>query len=176
MCSCTQWLGHWSGGSFDSGRNRSNKVTDLFRGHEAVMDAPSPALAPPQRGRGETGEYESTFSRVTQITHALTPANITTFVYDDVNRTTTITDPEGKQTVIQYNTAGQPTSITDPLTLFTSFAYDAQGNLTTTTDALGNTTTRYYDAVSRLIGMTDPRGILTRFSYDHLNRVTQIQD
>src|SRR2546422_539431 len=176
MCSCTQWLGHWSGGSFDSGRNRSNKVTDLFSGQTAVMDAPSPALSPPQRGRGETGEYESTFSRLSQITDALTPANITTFVYDDVNRKTTITDPEGKQTVIQYNTAGQPTSITDPLTHATSFGYDVQGNLATTTDALSNVTTRYYDAVSRLIGVTDPRGMLTRFSYDDLNRVTQIQD
>ena len=114
--------------------------------------------------------------RLARRTDALTPANITTFAYDDVNRTTTITDPEGKQTVIQYNTAGQPTSITDPLTLVTSFAYDTQGNLTTTTDALSNVTTRYYDAVSRLTALSDPRGVLTRFMYDNLNRVTQIQD
>ncbi len=123
-----------------------------------------------------TFTYEATYNRLATITDALSPANVTTFSYNDTARTTTITDPENKQTVIQYNTAGQPTSITDPLTHVTSFGYDAVGNLATTTDALGNVTTRYYDTVSRLTHLVDPRGALTRFSYDDVNRVTAIQD
>jgi len=42
----------------------SNKVTDLFYGQTAVMDAPSPAPSPPKRGRGEKGKYELTFNPV----------------------------------------------------------------------------------------------------------------
>jgi len=83
-----------------------------------------------------TFTYESTYNRLATITDAMTPANVTTFAYNDTARTTTITDPLNKQTVIQYSTAGQPTSITDPLSHVTSFAYDTVGNLTSTTDAL----------------------------------------
>lgn len=62
-----------------------------------------------------TFTYEATYNRLATITDALTPANVTSFSYNDVARTTTITDPETKQTVIQYSPVGQPTSITDPL-------------------------------------------------------------
>ncbi|MFO0766065.1 MAG: hypothetical protein U0231_04570 [Nitrospiraceae bacterium] len=49
------------------------------------------------------------------------PANITTFAYNSVARTTTITNPLNKQTVIQYNTAGRPTSSPIPCPHATTF-------------------------------------------------------
>lgn len=162
----------------ETGTNKLTAVVDpLNRRTEYTYDANGNiATIKTPENNTTTFIYEPTYNRLATITDALTPANVTTFAYDDVNRKTTMTDPEGKPTVIRYNTAGQPTSLTDPLLHVTGFGYDAQGNLTTTTDALGNTTTRYYDAVSRLIALSDPRGKLTRFAYDDLNRVTEIQD
>ncbi|MFO0729836.1 MAG: RHS repeat-associated core domain-containing protein [Nitrospiraceae bacterium] len=121
-------------------------------------------------------QYEPTYSRLTQITDAMMPANITTFAYNDVARTTTITNPLNKQTVIQYNTAGRPTSITDPLSHATTFEYDSFGNLKATVDALNNRTERTYDAISRLVGIKDPRGFVTTFRYNSANRVRLITD
>ena len=120
-------------------------------------------------------QYESTYSRLTQITDAMTPANITVFAYPSLSQTT-VTNPLGKVTTIAYNAAGQPLSVTDPLTHQTTFEYDSAGNLAATVDALGNRVERYYDAASRLLALRDPRGRFTRFEYDPLNRVIIIQD
>ncbi|MFO0768360.1 MAG: RHS repeat-associated core domain-containing protein [Nitrospiraceae bacterium] len=120
-------------------------------------------------------EYDATYSRLTKITDAMTPANITTFSYPSLAQTT-ITDPLGKVTTIAYNSQGQPTSITDPLAHATTFEYDAFGNLKTTVDALNNRTERTYDAISRLVGIKDPRGFVTAFRYDTANRVRLITD
>ncbi len=120
-------------------------------------------------------QYEPTYSRLTQITDAMTPANVTLFAYPSLTQTT-ITNPLGKVTTISYNSAGQPVSVTDPLTHQTTFEYDSAGNLAATVDALGNRGERFYDAASRLLALRDPLGRLSRFQYDPLNRVTVIQD
>lgn len=120
-------------------------------------------------------QYEPTYSRLTQITDAMTPANVTLFAYPSLTQTT-ITNPLGKVTTIAYNAAGQPLSVTDPLTHQTTFEYDSAGNLAATVDALGSRVERYYDAASRLLALRDPLGRFTRFQYDRLNRVTVIQD
>ena len=120
-------------------------------------------------------QYEATYSRLTQITDAMTPANVTLFAYPSLTQTT-ITNALGKVTTITFNGAGQPLSVTDPLTHQTTFEYDSAGNLAATVDALGNRVERYYDAASRLLALRDPLGRFTRFQYDPLNRVTVIQD
>ncbi|MBX3237287.1 MAG: hypothetical protein KF814_14160 [Nitrospiraceae bacterium] len=120
-------------------------------------------------------EYDTTYSRLTKITDAMTPANITTISYPSLTQTT-ITDPLGKVATIAYNSQGQPTSITDPLSHATTFEYDGFGNLKATVDALNNRTERTYDAISRLVGIKDPRGFVTTFRYDNANRVRRITD
>jgi YD repeat-containing protein len=112
---------------------------------------------------------------LTQITDAMTPANVTLFAYPSLTQTT-VTNPLGKVTTITYNGAGQPLSVTDPLTHQTTFEYDSGSNLAATVDALGNRVERYYDAASRLLALRDSLGRFTRFQYDALNRLTVIQD
>lgn len=162
----------------DIGTNTLTAVVDpLARRTEFTYDSMGNVLTIKDPENNTTiFTYESAYNRLATITDALSPANVTTFIYNDTARTTTITDPNLKQTVIQYSAVGQPTSIIDPLSHVTSFGYDTQGNLTSTTDALSNVTTRLYDPVSRLILLIDPRGKQSRFSYDNLNRVTKIQD
>jgi YD repeat-containing protein len=52
-------------------------------------------------------QYEATYSRLTQITDAMTPANVTLFAYPSLTQTT-ITNPLGKVTTITFSGAGQP--------------------------------------------------------------------
>jgi YD repeat-containing protein len=81
----------------------------------------------------------------------------TTFSYDTVNRTTSITDPRAGVTQFKYDTSDRVISIRSPEVngagLLTQFAYDTNDNV---------------------VSVTDPRGKTTFFEYDsHGNRVLE---
>ncbi|MHB1950552.1 MAG: DUF6531 domain-containing protein, partial [Acidiferrobacteraceae bacterium] len=72
---------------------------------------------------------------------------------------TTVTDPDGNQKVLSFNSAGYVTSVTraagTPIAQTTSLTRDATSNLiTSTTDALGRTTDYTYDTMGNLTDVT----------------------
>ncbi|HEV8719169.1 MAG TPA: tandem-95 repeat protein [Candidatus Binatia bacterium] len=69
-----------------------------------------------------------------------------------------ITDPAGRQTQFQHDSAGNVTRITNPDSTFVSYAYDAIGRMTRATDELGNSTTYGYDFAGRFAQSTRPGG------------------
>ncbi|WP_459873874.1 RHS repeat-associated core domain-containing protein, partial [Endothiovibrio diazotrophicus] len=126
-------------------------------------------------------------------------AGHTTLAYYDplTNRPERITDPLGRETVLDYDNQGrliratnaanesatvaytdrgQIQTITDPAGNAWTFAYDDFGNLTAATDPEGHTARYRYDAASRVIEATDPLGRSTRYAYDPMDRVTQVID
>jgi len=97
----------------------------------------------------------------------------TVYVYDEVNRKTTVTQPLGRVTVDHYDTFRRLTKQTDALGNSTSYAYDdATGNRISATDKNGKTTTYAYDALGNVIGKTDPLGTTTSITYDDKNNPT----
>jgi len=101
----------------------------------------------------------------------------TTYVYDDNDRLTKQTTPEGVETRFTYDERGL--LLTRTLELGTTDAntsntYDLNGNRTKVTDALGNETTFAFDALDRLTKTTSDIGNVTDRFYDDAGNVTKV--
>jgi len=121
-----------------------------------------------------TFTYDSIFNQVTSITDP--NGNTTTINYDAKGNPTQIIDALGNETRMAYDMRGLLTSVTDVLENTTSFAYNDTANLIRTTDPLGNVTTLAYDAAGNVSSSTDAEGRNTRFSYDVMNRLVRVTD
>jgi RHS repeat-associated protein len=90
----------------------------------------------------------------------------TGYVYDNVNRITTVTAPLSRVTKYAYDTGGKVTSITDPLQRVTGQAWNADLQLTTVTEqATGGVTTYAYNDNGLMTDRTDQVGNHTVWTY-----------
>lgn len=120
---------------------------------------------------------------------------INRFIYDDANRTTTLTDTYGNAIIYRYDEQGrlieqidafghsetwtynndnQRTSYTDRNGNTTRYEYNPQGDLVKETDALGGVTTNEYDSNHNLLKTTDALGRVTEYEYDAQGRRTAL--
>ena len=92
--------------------------------------------------------------------------NVTT-VYDwtDTGNLASILDPNGNETVFDYNAASQVTSETNPLGKSWNYAYDTLGRLASQMDGNGQTTSYSYTSRSDLAQVSYP-GSSVSFEYD----------
>ncbi|MFT3856662.1 MAG: Ig-like domain-containing protein [Aquabacterium sp.] len=132
-------------------------------------------------------------------------APVSHFTYDKVGNRLTTTDPMNGVTTQVYDELNRVTSVTDALDHTSRVSYDAEGNVLTSTDALGYVTeygydhlnrriritqpdpdgtgeqtapvtTLGYDAVGNLVSRTDALQHTTRYEFDALRRNTKITD
>ena len=96
------------------------------------------------------------------------PAGWTTYVYDGLGRTVSVTQPDGVSATT-YLYAGNQTTVTDPAGKWKRMVSDAEGNLVQVVEPDpanmpgGTLVTSYsYDAFKRLIGVSMPRGGVTQ--------------
>jgi RHS repeat-associated protein len=81
---------------------------------------------------------------------------------------TSITDPQGNVTTLNYDSSYRITSITDPMGRSTTFTYGLSSYpllITQITDAFSRTTQITYDTSQRLNSVTDPVGITSSYTY-----------
>lgn len=81
---------------------------------------------------------------------------------------TSIADPSGNTTTLNYDGSFRLTSITDAMGRSTTFDYTISGSpllVSKVTDPFGRFTTLGYDANKRLSSITDPVGIVSSFAY-----------
>lgn len=96
----------------------------------------------------------------------------TSYTYDDQDRLTSLTYPDGKQATYGYDALGRRTTTTDPDTGTTTTSYDDNGNPLTTTRASGQAVTTAYDKLNRPTTITGtPAGVstpvtLATYTYD----------
>lgn len=121
------------------------------------------------------GQSDLVMTAVSTTATTVLAEEVSLFTYDNKGNLTTVTDPLGNQTLLEYNAAGQPIFIVDPLGNTPQFTY-ASGDLVTVTDPLGNTTTRSIDSVGRLRILTNSLGHATQYDYDPLNRLIRVTD
>jgi RHS repeat-associated protein len=100
------------------------------------------------RSHAATTEYDSSH-RVILQTDALERKRKWKYATTESGTETTITEPNGSETVEQFNIAGLPTSVTH-----------ASGT------SLAATTTNEYDPTYNLIAVTDPNKHTTKYGYD----------
>ena len=72
---------------------------------------------------------------------------MTTTTYDAVGNVTSVTDPDGNVTSYVYDRLNRQVQVTDPLWNTSSVVYDADGNVIQTTDRDGRVIQYVYDAV-----------------------------
>jgi RHS repeat-associated protein len=101
--------------------------------------------------------------------------NITTFVYDALNRLISETDPLGNEWSYEYDTVGNRISMTDANGAVTNYAYDNANRLITIDYPASADVIFVYDAGGRRISMTDGLGVTT-WTYNDINQVTAITD
>ena len=121
-------------------------------------------------------EYDSRNRLVKQ--YDATGVNPTTYLYDDINRVTTITDRNGNKEMYFYDQNYRLVrQITDPLNLSLSrfYSYDNDGRRVSQTDANGNVTNFSYDTNGNLKTVTLPyTNLVTTNTYDVNNNVIRV--
>ncbi|MGO9922342.1 MAG: SMP-30/gluconolactonase/LRE family protein, partial [Isosphaeraceae bacterium] len=89
---------------------------------------------------------------------------------------TTITEPNGSETVVQFDSTTLPTATTraygTSLASTTTDEYDGVDNLIATTDPNGHETTYGYDSEGNRTSEKDPLGHTTKWTYDSTHDVT----
>lgn len=106
----------------------------------------------------------------TSVTDPL--GHVTHMDYDLGNRLIATTDANGATTHISFDHNGNVTGVVDASGNQTSYAYDVQNHEVSAQDANGRASTLSYDAVGHVIGSTDRDGRRRVFSYDVLGRLT----
>jgi len=97
----------------------------------------------------------------------------TSFTYDNANRLTMTTYPDGSSTRVIYNSIGKQSATIDQLGRQTSYTYDDMGRLTRTDFPDGSNEQSTYDGEGRRLASIDRGGRTTSHIYDKLGRLTR---
>src|SRR5204862_4432057 len=120
------------------------------------------------------------------LTQTDAKSQVTTYVYDALNRVTSITFHDGSKHTYAYdqgaNGIGRLSSITETnpqnqVTSVLAYAYDQHGRTTSETRTIAGVAYALgysYDSAGRLSGMTYPSGRTITYTFDVLGRISQV--
>jgi RHS repeat-associated protein len=100
----------------------------------------------------------------------------TTFGYDALGRTLTLTAPTSGSISYSYNGRGDRTALTYPDTSVVSYAYLGDQQLQSVTQGSTTLATYAYDRNGRLTQLARANGQVTNYGYDNADRLRQIRD
>jgi RHS repeat-associated protein len=116
-------------------------------------------------GGGETlYEYHSVWKLPVKIKNP--DGTETLFNYDDKGNISQKTNPAGENAYFAYDSKGRLVGMTNEANDKVDLAYDAAGNIVKKTDALGSETIYEYDGLGRLTKEVRPGGSAVSMSYD----------
>ncbi len=111
------------------------------------------------------------------LVHTLSSqAGTTTFVYDELDRLTSVNDPYGKSVQYGYDLRNNLTTITYPGGKTVTYGYDSLNRLVTVEDWVNGTTTYTYDASGNLTSITRPNNTEAIYDYDTASRLVAITE
>ena len=123
-----------------------------------------------------TPSYTNTYDAFGQINFTDELDQATSIVRDELGFVTSITDPLGYISRIEYDADNRPIKNTDPLGRASLTTYDKDGRPTVFTDAKGYKITRSYDGVGNLLSFKDKNNAETTYEYDGNNRLKKTTD
>ncbi|KAG9602228.1 hypothetical protein KCV01_g7290, partial [Aureobasidium melanogenum] len=145
-------------GSYDANGNLVQSRGALGAIHQDVVDALNRVVTSIDNANGADLATKDTTNQ---------------YVFDALDRLTTVTDPDGLSTHYGFDGFGNPSSLQSPDTGSSSATFDASGNTLTKTDAKGITVTNTYDALNRLVSASyvDTRANAA-YHFDEANSIT----
>jgi RHS repeat-associated protein len=108
-------------------------------------------------------------NRLTTISYPGTPS--ATYGYDVLSRLTTAANPTGT-VAIAYDNRSRVSSVTDVFGQVVSYDYDANSNRTQLSLNGATSASYQYDVINRLTQLTDNASLNTTFAYDPTNKLT----
>jgi RHS repeat-associated protein len=121
------------------------------------------------RGHTVTTEYDSSHRAISQV-DALERKHTWKYTTTESGSETVITEPNGSETVEQFNSAMLPTSITHAagtsLAATTTYEYDSSYNLIAVTNPNGRTVKNEYDPAGDRTSTIDANGNQTKWTYN----------
>ncbi|WP_193214050.1 PKD domain-containing protein [Luteolibacter marinus] len=120
--------------------------------------------------RSESHDYDANGNRLSTTLHTGTGDLVTSFEYDEENRITLTTYPDGSTSGTVYNAIGKTWKTIDAAGRETVMSYDERGNQVRTDFPDGTFTTSTYDVEGRMTATTDAAGITTYTLHDALGR------
>ncbi|HEU4962865.1 MAG TPA: RHS repeat-associated core domain-containing protein [Bacilli bacterium] len=121
------------------------------------------------------------YDKIGRLTSSSNPTASESYVYDDLNRVTSMTNSMNgtsgtlsKTTKFDYDKVGNRTAITDADGLQIKYTYDNRDNITSMTDPDGLVTSYTYNAHNQVTNITGGDLTSTAIAYDHSGRKQQI--
>ena len=171
LIQATDALGHAVVMTYDS-KGRRTSVKDAL-GHATSFAYAGADLQAVTDALGRTvSSYTDIIGRTTSVTDML--GNRTYVGYDDLDRTTAITNAKGGVAQISYDGNGNVLRQIDENNNATGFTYDSRDRMSSMTDALAHKATASYEAGGKVRQSIDNKGQITNRTYDALGRLTSI--
>lgn len=170
LISTTDPLGHVMTYEYDqAGRlvaqedANSSRVEFIYDAKGNVVTVKDPLAETDPLNRHQVDTVYDGNDNVVQIEDAR--ENVTSFVYDALDRLTLVEDALQGQAVFGYDANHNLASLEDPRGSLTTFVYDECDRLETVTDALGEVAEYAYDPAGNLTTIFFPSGNETSFQY-----------
>ena len=115
---------------------------------------------------GSTEDVSFTYNALGQPLTMVDGVGTTTWVYDNLNRVSSVNDPFGDTVGYDYDAVGNRTDLTYPDGKHVSYAYDPANQLSEVSDWDLRVTQYDYDPAGRILSRTLPNGVISDFDYD----------
>jgi len=123
---------------------------------------------------GSSADVSFTYDAGGHRTGMTDSVGITTWVYDDLNRVLSITDPFDETVAYDYDAVGNRTSLTYPNAQVVNYDYDPMNHLLEVTSGVLAVAGYEYDAAGRLTAITRANDVDTTYGYDNAGQLLSI--
>jgi RHS repeat-associated protein len=115
-----------------------------------------------------------TYNAIGQQLSMVDGLGTTTWQYDALGRTVSVTDPYGAVVGYSYDAVGNRTGLTYPDGKSVTYAYDPANMLLSVMDWNNQETQYSYSSVNRIIGSVLPNGLTSTYSYDPVGNLLSL--
>jgi len=165
--------------SDDNSGSNSNNSNGISNGNVNVNGLLTTLTLPDlSQNKVEYDDRGNIIAIITPVSNTNTDTNTTEaktlLEYDNLNRVTKATTPEGHSTLYEYNTKGDISKITNPLGHTRTYDYNISGKVTKITDFDGSSIEYKYNNVGKIQEITDQAGGITKITYGLMWNVTSV--
>ena len=157
---------------------KQTDVADAIDGDDAVIrftyDAQSNRLGMTEPNGNLTSYVYDALNRHVKMTNAAGDVAVTT--YDPVSNIASLTTPNLNLTTYTYDALDRRIRVDDSVGLVATTSYDNVGNSLTQKDGNTNGTATTYDAIYRVTDVTDALGKTTHYAYDPVGNLLATTD